>query len=306
MNKGNIVATVGISNSGKSTWAHAQWELSPEDTVLVNRDKIRELLFGFTEENISNYYQMTGIGRREKIVTRYEDTLINEGLQAGKTVIVDATHLQRKYLERFKYWNVPTIINIFNIDLEVAESRDLKRVRQVGKEILQKQYLNFINLITSMENSPIRFPIVELPNSPDKSPCIIFDIDGTIAHKGDRSPYDWLEVGKDTIDAPTCSIMDWLGELPESEKPRVIICTGRDGESLDETQKWLDKYGLEYDEIYIRDKGDMRADWIVKEEMWRKITGDYHIVMMYDDRNQVCRRARALGLKVAQVEYNNF
>ncbi len=58
--------------------------------------------------------------------------------------------------------------------------------------------------------------------------------------------------------------------------------------------------------MYIRPEGDQRPDWVVKEEMWRQITKDYHIRGMFDDRLQVVRRARALGLKVFNVEYNNF
>ncbi len=50
----------------------------------------------------------------------------------------------------------------------------------------------------------------------------------------------------------------------------------------------------------------MRPDWIVKEEMWEKISKHNYIIGMYDDRLQVVRRARALSLKVFNVEYNNF
>ena len=83
-------------------------------------------------------------------------------------------------------------------------------------------------------------------------------------------------------------------------------CASRDGVCLPETKEWLDRMGIHNDEIYIRDRGDQRADWIVKEEMWRKISEDNYIVGMFDDRLQVVRRARALGLKVFNVEYNNF
>ena len=305
MSKGRLEITVGISNSGKSTWAHKQWLSDPLNIVLVNRDKIRELLFGFTEETISQYYGMDGIRKREKLVTRYEDTLINEGLEAGKTVIVDATHLRVNYLERFKYWNVETTLHFFEITVSEANDRDLKRVRQVGLDILRKQRDSYVKLILELADIPIDFTPVTFEN-PVGKPCIIFDIDGTVAQMGDRSPYAWLEVGKDTMDASTCAVVDWLAELPRVERPTVIICTGRDGESLDETQKWLDKNQLEYDEIYIRNKGDQRADWIVKEEMWKMIANKYHIVGMFDDRLQVVRRARALGLKVFNVEHNNF
>ena len=55
----------------------------------------------------------------------------------------------------------------------------------------------------------------------------------------------------------------------------------------------------------IRNEKDMRPDWVVKEEMWKNISKQYNIIAMYDDRLQVVRRARALGLKVFNVEYNN-
>lgn len=45
-NKGELIILVGISGSGKSTWSQNEWELNPTKTVIVNRDKIRELLFG--------------------------------------------------------------------------------------------------------------------------------------------------------------------------------------------------------------------------------------------------------------------
>ena len=45
---------------------------------------------------------------------------------------------------------------------------------------------------------------------------------------------------------------------------------------------------------------------VVKEEMWRDISKSYNIELIYEDRNQVVRRARALNLKVAQVKYGNY
>ena len=40
--------------------------------------------------------------------------------------------------------------------------------------------------------------------------------------------------------------------------------------------------------------------------MWRDISKSYNIELIYEDRNQVVRRARALDLKVAQVKYGNY
>lgn len=311
--KGKLIITVGISNSGKSTWSHDQWANNPDEFVIVNRDKIRELLFGFTEPTIYKYYHTDKVGKFEKQVTRYEDTLIHEGLNHGKTVIVDATHLQRSYLERFKYWNVPVDVMVFEVDLETALERDFNRNRSVGERVIRKQYQRFVNLLKNLSENPIDFTPVTFTQNMDNEASIIFDIDGTLSHRGDRSPYEWLKVGLDTLDVPTKSIVDIINGSnsfnsvwADGSKFKVIICTGRDEESLEETEKWLKEYNIEYDEIYIRPKGDMRPDWIVKEEMWRKIAEDNYIVGMFDDRLQVVRRARALGLKVFNVEYNNF
>lgn len=305
--KNRITILIGVSGSGKSTWAHQQWEQDPNNVIVVNRDKIRELLFSFTEDSVKNYYKRDDVFSKEKIVTRYEDTIINEALESGKDVIVDATHLKRGYVERFKYWNVPTGYKMFPITHKEAEIRDMSRKRNVGAEVIKRQMNQFRQLFTNLTKNPIDFSVVEVENvrRPDKPDCVIFDIDGTVAIKGDRSPYDWKRVGEDKLERDTASIADYISSC-EEPRPKIVICTGRDGICLYETERWMKSVGLPYDEVYIRPQGDSRPDWVVKEEMWRKIAKDNYIVGMFDDRLQVVRRARALGLKVFNVEYNNF
>ena len=59
-------------------------------------------------------------------------------------------------------------------------------------------------------------------------------------------------------------------------------------------------------EYILEGKVTIDQDWVVKEEMWRDISKSYNIELIYEDRNQVVRRARALDLKVAQVKYGNY
>lgn len=181
--QGKLIITVGISGSGKSTWAHEQWLNDPYMYVIVNRDKIRELLFGYTEQSIDMYYRLPNISKFEKQVTRYEDTLINDGLNHGKTVIVDATHLTRKYLERFKYWNVETEVMVFEVTKEVALRNDSHRTRQVGEIVITKQYNRFVSLMNDLGKNPIDFTPVTITMNLDNEKCVIFDIDGTLAHR---------------------------------------------------------------------------------------------------------------------------
>jgi hypothetical protein len=70
--------------------------------------------------------------------------------------------------------------------------------------------------------------------------------------------------------------------------------------------RWLDVNGINYEWILMREEADKRADYIVKEEMWKKICNDYYIEAMFDDRNQVVNHARKLGFNVFQVNEGDF
>jgi predicted kinase len=299
-----ITVLVGISGSGKSTWAHKEWAKDPINVVIVNRDSIIQALFGFTEETIKDFYKHEKLHSLEKEVTRYEDTMIQEALASGKDVIVDATHLRREYLERFKYWNVTTEIKTFVVGPITAITADMKRTRQVGDAVIKKQYTAFSQLFESISKNPIDFTPVTIELNHYLPDCVIFDIDGTLSHITKRSPYEWARVCEDIEDESTVAVLNYLNI--NEDRPNVVICTGRDGIAEYNTKKWLTFYGIEYDEFHIRAQKDMRPDWVVKEEMWRDLATRYNIIGMFDDRLQVVRRARALGLKVFNVEYNNF
>ena len=121
----------------------------------------------------------------------------------------------------------------------------------------------------NISKNPIDFTPVTIKLNPRLPDCVIFDIDGTLSHMTDRSPYEWARVFEDVEDKSTVAILNYLNM--NEDRPDVVIC-----------------------------------DWVIKEEMWRDLATRYNIVGMFDDRLQVVRRARALGLKVFNVEYNNF
>lgn len=297
-----IIVTVGMSNSGKSTWSRDLFDTNSDLYVIVNRDKIRELLFGYTEETIHSYYSRNDLSKREKQVTRYEDTLINEALESGKIPIVDATHLRREYLERFKYWNVEVELHWFTISLEEARHRNSFRKRKVDDKVLVKQLNQYVNIVKLHQENPIDFTPVKFHNDKEKPKCFVFDLDGTLAHMEGRSPYEWDKVGEDRADDSIATIAEAL----DITHGRTIICTGRDGSCTNQTKVWLQDNKIAYLRLYIREEGDMRPDWVVKEELLRSLSKDYYIAGVFEDRLQVVRRLRALGIKVLNVEYNNF
>lgn len=296
--EGKISILVGISGSGKSTWAHQKWKENPLDTVIISRDKIRELLFGFSEKEIKQYWNNPHLATLEKMVTKYEDTLIDESLKSGKHVIMDATHLGLQYLERFKYWNVPTEIIDFHLPVSKAIENDRKRVKQVGDVFIKKQFEQLEFLINHPKLRELSFEATTIKQNKSLPSCVIFDLEGTIAVRGERGQYDWKRIKEDKLDYNTSEI---LRDLLESENPAIIICTGRDGITEFETRRWLNDKDIKFDGLFIRREGDLRPNWIVKEEMWRKIAEHYYINGIFDNSSKVVRRAKALGLKTFQV-----
>lgn len=304
--EGKLIVLCGISGSGKSTWAHNTWKENPFDTIIVSRDNIR-YMFGYTESSISEYYHRNGTHKLEKEVTKYEDTLIYEGLEAGKTVIVDATHLKKGYLKRFEYWNVPIEYKYFDVSLKDAIERDNSRNRKVGANIVKKQYNRYLNL--QREGVPVKFEPIVLDNV-GKQECYVFDIDGCLADNcGERSPFDWDKVSNDKPIKPIVKILNDLNVTNEWEIfTPIYICSGRDDICKEDTIEWFKNnvYDSYHFKFMLRKHKDCRPDWIVKQEMAQEICKTHTITAWFDDRLQVTRHLRALGIKVLNVEHNNF
>jgi predicted kinase len=130
-----VIITIGIPASGKSTWASEFVEANP-DWVKTGRDDFRYML------------QNKGVcsGQIENIITKSQSFLVDELVKSNVNVIIDNTHVHRKYIEHWinllNQQNVEIYTLQFDISLTQAISRDKLRQRSVG-----------VNVITSMYNS---------------------------------------------------------------------------------------------------------------------------------------------------------
>lgn len=298
-----ITLMVGISGSGKSTQAKKLAEQT--NSLIVSRDKIREMLFGYAESDVKFYYNSTKeeLWKKEQIITDHQNNVILKSLKDGKDVIVDNTNLQFKYIKEFikKFHKYEINFYLVECSLEEAVTRDKNRVRVVGEPVITKQYEDLQKLKQSFDFKTYIPQTITIFNDPSKKPCVIFDIDGTLALKRDRNAFDWENVGNDDINIPVLELYFAL-----KDRYDVIICSGRDMVCENQTQDWLQKYNIEYKKLHMRDKNDTRPDWIIKQEMWEQICKDYYIAFMVDDRNQVVDHARDLGFVVFQVAEGNF
>lgn len=139
--------------------------------------------------------------------------------------------------------------------------------------------------------------------------AIICDIDGTVALRGERSPYDYSRVGEDE---PNLPIVELVKTLSENWSREIIFVSGRDDSCEFETNEWL-RMVLDifdsYDDVvlHMRKTGDNRSDSIVKQEIYETYIKDrYQVDYVLDDRNQAIAMWRSLGLVVLQVAEGNF
>lgn len=281
-----ILYTVGLPASGKSTWAK-QWAEENTDWVRVSRDDLR---------NMRGKYW---IPKDEKLITKLENTCIIEALRAGKHVIVDATNLNdalvvnRTKMLREEFPNLQAERKFFEIDVEEAIKRDLKRDASVGEAVIRGMYEKYLAPEPVVYSEDKRLP-----------KCVIFDVDGTLAKMNGRSPFAWDRVGEDL---PKSEIIS-LAQMYKENGYKLIIFTGRDGVCEGKTRIWLDDHFVPYDEVHIRPAGDQRKDSIIKRELFEEnIRGKYYVELVVDDRDQVVDMWRKeLGLTCLQVDYGNF
>jgi hypothetical protein len=138
--------------------------------------------------------------------------------------------------------------------------------------------------------------------SMSKKPCVICDIDGTIAEMGDRGPFHWDRVH---LDKPIAVIIDLLRLL--ATQYEIVLVSGRSDESMKLTLNWLKEHDVPYTMLLMRKAKDYRKDSVVKMELYEnQIEPFYDVQFVLDDRNQAVDMWRSLGLTCLQVAPGDF
>ncbi len=132
--------------------------------------------------------------------------------------------------------------------------------------------------------------------------AVICDIDGTLAHMVNRGPYDPTKYLDDVRD----DLVAWAFDALSVGAVRIIM-SGRDEDYRADTELWLKRNEIEFDQLYMRPSGDNRNDAIVKQELYEAHVKDvYDVRCVLDDRNRVVDMWRANGLRVFQVADGDF
>lgn len=127
---------VGISGSGKSTYAHYIKNIFLEPTEVVSSDAIRGELYG--NESIQ--------GDPNKVF-RIMLARTRQFLGEGKSVIYDATNLSDKrrinFLKQIKDFDCPKFCHVLIVDPRMCSENQKLRARQVSNEVIYKQVKQF-------------------------------------------------------------------------------------------------------------------------------------------------------------------
>ena len=290
-----LIILQGVPAAGKSTWAR-EFIKGKKDWVIVNRDSIRD--------GRGDYW----IPEQEEYISDLEEYHVTRALERGLNVIIDATNLnpktKAKWTQIAEQFSIEPEWKEFKISYQEAIERDSKRERPVGKGVIRDFFNKYYpDMICSMSDERIiKMPQNKMPHA------VICDIDGTVALRNNRSPFDYSKVCEDTFDP---RMLEVLYTFIESGV-KIIFVTGR--EDVDNcrelTIKWLDK-NIAYSErgwdLIMRSKGDHRSDTEVKKEIYDKYIKDkYNILCVFEDRDKVVKMWRDEGLLCNQVYYGDF
>jgi len=133
--------------------------------------------------------------------------------------------------------------------------------------------------------------------------AVIVDIDGTVATRTNRDPYDYSKV---LDDAPKPDVIEVVNSLWKSGH-KIIFVSARDDSCYDDTFEWLRLHCPPFMKLYMRKTGDTRNDGVVKREIYDElIKPNFDIVCVLDDRQRVVDMWRSIGLTCLQVDYGNF
>lgn len=285
-----MVLTVGVPGCGKSTLAS---KFVSQGFVQVERDLLRMKLYGA-------WYSK---GIDEKRITHVHENLIREALLNGQNVIVSDTNINpttRDHLIKFgssfgaeiQLVHVAPYMLLDELIERNEKREDQSKVVPVG--VVQQMYTSYRE----------QFPIMAPAFDATKPNAFLYDIDGTVADMtGIRGPFDWKKVGLDAAHSDVIEILKCL----ESAGNKLIGVSGRDEVCRKETMMWLRENNLPEYGLCMRSEGSQIKDSAVKHDLYhRYIAPFYNVKGVFDDRDQVVKTWRSMGLRCYQVAPGNF
>lgn len=304
-----VVALRGLPGSGKSTAAlHALSAHPTGSTVRINNDDLVAGLLGSADTGL----KAPGV---PALLADARHRLLQAALRNPEVrlVIIDNTNLNLRTVHEL-HETAALAGAAFGVDdtflrvtVEECIARDAARERTVGPSVINrmaKQAARLGPYRPTQRIIDLTTPVAVYDNDPTLPSTVLVDIDGTLAlNTSGRSFYDWQRVGEDTPNKPVVDVVRLLIAAGQ----HVTIMSGRDSVCRPQTQAWLDEHVGVNLPLYMRAERDQRTDYIVKLELFNEhVAGRFHVKHVLDDRDQVIRLWRKLGLSTWQVAEGDF
>ncbi|MBW5485897.1 AAA family ATPase [Streptomyces bambusae] len=297
----------GLPASGKTTAARRLQEESGGRMRRVNLDDLRSMLDLPAAERGERSHA------HEQTVLRIQDAAVRAAVEGGFDVVVDNTHLTPNIPKRLKAavaGKASFVVHDFTgVPVEECVRRDAERPRAVGEEIIRilaekhaKARKGGWRLTADwLNDEPAVKPYAADPALPS---AVLCDIDGTLALRGDRGPYDFTRCEEDVLNV---SVRQALHSFRRADGDVVVLLSGRGEEHRERTESWLRRHEVPYDELWMRARGDHRRDDLVKAELFdAHVRHRYAVRVSLDDRDRVVAVWRRMGLPTWQVNYGDF
>lgn len=327
-----LIILKGLPGSGKSTLT-SKLVTENDHTICINRDSIRAMFAGVKNDP----YALSS--SKKQFVLNSRTMLVGSALRAGFDVIVDDTNLQPRPLADLhslaKNMGNVTVEEVpLNVPIDECIARDSLREwpKKVGAKVIlsmakSSKILDGRQLLGSTTVYPAHVSIARAPSSPAAKKAIMCDLDGTLAIINGRSPYDATDC--DVKDKPNVAVIECVLSMYNAGYD-IVFMSGRDDRYRPETIRFIEKHcgfmveasfpdkghrwePIKY-ELFMRgqtnsepDKHDQRSDNVVKGELYDRFVKDkYDVLFVLDDRSQVVRLWRDIGLTTFQVNDGDF
>lgn len=295
--KGKLIMTVGIPRSGKTTWAKNFLKESG-NAIRVNRDDLRQML-----------HNGKWTPRNEELTMKAQKAIVEQGLKAGKVVIVDDTNLGEYHKQRWSQ-----IAKSCNAAFEIKHM-DVLPLSELIRRDHDSDSFRGADVIVRMalESKQLTF---------EKDEVVLCDLDGTLCdiehrrHHVQGEKKNWNAFFEDVSkDSMRLDVFAMLSEYAKEGK-KIIFVSARPERCRKDTEQWLAErmiflshdrsYDqieslLKYEALLMRPDGDSRQDTIVKKQMLDKYLNKEWIHAVIDDRPCVIRMWREEGLNTIDV-----
>lgn len=314
-----MLLLVGLPGSGKSTIAS---KLVSDGWKRINWDDLRKEMPGYTPGKFNK--------NRERDMQKYSHRLAREAAIAGYNIVIDNTNLNPKTRNEWAVLaeeiGVQIQIQLMSSSVPECIERDRERSgdARVGRAVIERM---------ALKNGMLKFlpadriVIVDMDGTlSDSSKRLQFVT--KICEKCNGTKYTWREIemmdeGRgilhvvcDCCNGTGKGKNDWasfFSKVGEDEVNPIVegfvralykagmvilIVSGR---PIDKagiiTEDWLDRKGIPYQHLFMRNSGDKRDDIIVKKEILDRLPKN-QIFCAFDDRPSVIRMWRANGIKM--------